>query len=52
MSFFLRRKNSFLEIGYDPELDIVYEDENIMLVDKKPGVLVHGDASEKRDTFD
>ena len=49
--FFSEKKNSFLEIGYDPELDIVYEDENIMLVDKKPGVLVHGDASEKRDTL-
>lgn len=27
-----------------PKLDIVYEDENIMLLNKRPGVLVHEDA--------
>lgn len=27
------------------KLDIVYEDENIMLIDKKPGVIVHPDKS-------
>ena len=26
-----------------PKLDIVYEDENIMLLNKRPGVLVHED---------
>lgn len=32
-------------------LDIVYEDENIILVDKKQGVLVHPDDKEYRDTL-
>lgn len=34
------RDNSYLLVT-SPELDIVYEDENILLVDKKPGVLCH-----------
>ena len=33
-------ENSYLKVGV-PRLDIVYEDENILLVDKKPGVLCH-----------
>lgn len=33
-------KNSYLKVGA-PKLDIVYEDENILLVDKKPGVVCH-----------
>ena len=32
-------------------LNIVYEDENILLVDKRPGIMVHGDASEKLNTL-
>lgn len=32
--------NAFLKINV-PKLNIVYEDENIILVDKKPGVLCH-----------
>ena len=35
-----REDNSYLKVG-TPRLDIVYEDENILLVDKKPGVLCH-----------
>ena len=35
-----REENSYLKVGI-PRLDIVYEDENILLVDKKPGVLCH-----------
>ena len=27
------------------KLDIVYEDENIILIDKKPGIIVHQDKS-------
>lgn len=49
--FFSKKKNSFLDIGYDPKLDIIFEDENLMLIDIKPGVLVHEDAFEKRDTL-
>ncbi len=33
-------RNSYLKI-YTPHLDIVYEDENILLANKKPGVLCH-----------
>lgn len=33
-------RNSYLRVGA-PRLDIVYEDENILLADKKPGVLCH-----------
>ena len=35
-----REENSYLKIAA-PKLDIVYEDENILLADKKPGVLCH-----------
>ena len=35
-----REENSYLKVG-SPRLDIVYEDENILLADKKPGVLCH-----------
>lgn len=35
-----REENSYLKVS-KPKLDIVYEDENILLADKKPGVLCH-----------
>ena len=35
-----REENSYLKVG-TPKLSIVYEDENILLADKKPGVLCH-----------
>lgn len=34
-----------------PNLDIVYEDENILLLNKRPGVLVHDDADGQNDTL-
>jgi 23S rRNA pseudouridine955/2504/2580 synthase len=34
-----------------PKLTIVYEDENIMLLNKRPGVLVHEDDSAKENTL-
>ncbi len=49
--FFIPKKNSFLDISYDPKLTVVYEDENLLLVDKKAGVLVHEDSKEARDTL-
>ena len=49
--FFLDKQSGFLNIGYDPKLEIVYEDDNLLLVDKKPGVIVHSDISESRDTL-
>ena len=33
------------------EIDILYEDDNILLVDKKPGLLVHEDDAEQVDTL-
>ena len=35
-----REENAYLKVG-TPRLTIVYEDENILLADKKPGVLCH-----------
>ena len=35
-----REENSWLKVG-KPRVTIVYEDENILLADKKPGVLCH-----------
>ena len=35
-----REENSYLKIG-KPRVDILYEDENLLLADKKPGVLCH-----------
>ena len=34
-----------------PHLDIVYEDENIILCDKKPGLIVHSDEEEDVNTL-
>ena len=35
-----REENSYLKVG-KPRVEIVYEDENLLLADKKPGVLCH-----------
>ena len=35
-----REENSYLKVG-TPRLTIVYEDDNILIADKKPGVLCH-----------
>jgi len=35
-----REENAYLKVG-TPKLSVVYEDENILLIDKKPGVLCH-----------
>ena len=35
-----REENAYLKVS-TPKLDIVYEDENILLADKKPGILCH-----------
>lgn len=40
---------SFLKCS--PSLDIVYEDENIILMDKKAGIIVHDDEDEKINTL-
>ncbi len=42
--------NLFLTL-FKPSLDIVYEDENIMLLNKRPGLVVHADETEKVNTL-
>lgn len=43
------REDDFIHIV--PDIDIVYEDRNIILVDKKQGMLVHSDDSGRNDTL-
>jgi len=45
-----REDNMFLTL-FQPKLDILYEDENIMLLDKRPGLVVHADETEKVNTL-
>ena len=45
-----REDNMFLTL-FKPSLDIVYEDENIMLLNKRPGLVVHADETEKVNTL-
>ncbi len=42
-------ENAFLRIK--PDLRIVYEDENILLADKRPGMIVHSDDKEDFNTL-
>jgi len=42
--------NLFLTL-FQPKLDILYEDENLLLVDKRPGMVVHADETEKVNTL-
>ena len=43
-------ENIFLTV-FRPQLDIVYEDENLLLVNKRPGLMVHADETEKVNTL-
>ena len=43
-------ENAFLKL-FKPKLDIVYEDEHILLVNKMPGMVVHTDETEKVNTL-
>ena len=49
--FFTEKNEDFRAIAYRPDLQIVYEDENLLLVDKKAGVPVHADNHGSRDTL-
>ena len=43
-------ENMFLTL-FKPQVDIVYEDENLLLVNKRPGLVVHADETEKVNTL-
>ncbi len=43
-------ENAFLSL-YQPKLNIVYEDENLLLLDKRPGMVVHPDETERVNTL-
>jgi 23S rRNA pseudouridine955/2504/2580 synthase len=45
-----REDNLFLTL-FHPQLNILYEDENLLLVDKRPGLVVHADETEKVNTL-
>ena len=45
-----REDNLFLTL-FKPSLTIVYEDENMLLLDKRPGLVVHADETEKVNTL-
>lgn len=44
------RENAFLSV-FKPQLDIVYEDENLILLNKRPGLVVHPDDKERVNTL-
>ena len=43
-------ENAFLKL-FKPQLDILYEDEHLLLVNKRPGLVVHADETEKVNTL-
>ena len=43
-------ENAFLSV-FKPQLNILYEDEHILLLDKRPGMVVHPDESERVNTL-
>lgn len=49
--FFVDEMPMFLKLSKEYPLDILYEDENILIVDKKPGLIVHEDDKEKIHTL-
>ena len=49
--FFEKKVSKRTFVNVTPHLDIVYEDENIMLLNKRPGVSVHEDEDSKVNTL-
>lgn len=49
--FFAEKPKKYEFMSASKQLNIVYEDENIMLVDKPEGLIVHPDNSEYNDTL-
>jgi 23S rRNA pseudouridine955/2504/2580 synthase len=44
------KENAFLQL-FKPKLDILYEDDQIMLINKPAGIVVHADETEKVNTL-
>ena len=49
--FFGDEQRRFPFLAAPADVDVLYEDANILLADKKPGLLVHEDAREQTDTL-
>ena len=49
--FLAQPRENRLLAGFRPHIDVLYEDKNILLIDKRPGLRVHGDNEEKVDTL-
>ena len=49
--FFAEKEEKYSFLGAGKALDIIYEDENIMVLDKKAGLLSHPDEGEYVDTL-
>ena len=49
--FFAEKEEKYSFLGAGKVLDIIYEDENIMVLDKKVGILSHPDEGEYVDTL-
>ena len=49
--FFEKKANEHSFVSITPKLDIVYEDENIILLNKRPGVSVHEDDKGSTNTL-
>ena len=49
--FFVKNSDTRLFTQLTAKLDVVYEDKNILLVDKRPGLIVHSDAKEEANTL-
>lgn len=49
--FFVKTTPKYDFLSASKKIDIVYEDENILLADKKQGLLVHPDKNEYNDTL-
>ena len=49
--FFAEGSEEFAFMKLTPRIDVIYEDENIMLVNKKVGMIVHSDDDQVVDTL-
>lgn len=49
--FFEKQTDTSPLTSLKPKLDIVFEDKNVLLVDKRPGLIVHSDDKEEQNTL-